>query len=178
MLPMFSATIAFAGLVLLPALAQAHTTADPDEGTAGAYLRTAFRVTHGCKGSATTAVTISMPADVVMAKPMPKPGWAIEIKTRPLETPADTGHGFKIRDGVTEVTWRGGRLENAQFDEFVVMLRLPDQPGETIYFPVVQACEKGENNWTGIPAAGQSWHDLREPAPFVKIRNAGSGHGH
>jgi uncharacterized protein YcnI len=175
-------TVAFAGLTLLPVLAHAHTTAVPDEAMAGAYQRTAFLITHGCKGSPTTAVTIRMPDGVILAKPMPKPGWTLEMKTRPLETPVDSGHGFKVRDAVTEVTWRGGRLENAQFDEFVVMLRLPDLPegktGETIYFPTVQACEKGENNWSGIPAAGQTWHDLPEPAPFVKIRKGAGGHAH
>jgi uncharacterized protein YcnI len=175
-------TVAFAGLALLPALARAHTVADPDQGAAGAYLRTAFRITHGCKGSPTTAVTIRLPDGVVLAKPMPKPGWTVELKTQPLKTPVDSGHGFKVREAVTEVTWRGGRLENAQFDEFVVMLRLPDLPegktSETIYFPTVQACEKGENNWTGIPAAGQAWHDLHEPAPFVRINKGAGGHAH
>jgi len=173
--------VAFAGLALIPALARAHVVADPDEGAAAGYLRTAFRVTHGCKGSPTTAVTIRLPEGVVSAKPMPKPGWTIEIKTRPLDPPVDSGHGFKIREATSEVTWRGGDLDNAQFDEFVLMLRLPDLPlgkaGETIYFPTVQVCEKGENAWTGIPAAGQKWHDLAEPAPFVKIK-VGGGHAH
>jgi uncharacterized protein YcnI len=183
MLSILKATaVAFAGLTLAPCLVHAHTTADPDEGMAGGYQRTAFRITHGCKGSPTTAVTVGMPAGVVLAKPMPKAGWTIEIKTRPLETPVDSGHGFKVREAVTEVTWRGGRLENAQFDEFVVMLRLPDLPdgktAETVYFPTIQACEKGENNWTGIPAAGQNWHDLPEPAPFVKIKKGAGGHAH
>jgi uncharacterized protein YcnI len=169
--------VAFAGISLVPAPARAHTVADPDEGAAGAYFRTAFRVTHGCKGSPTTAVTIRSPEGVVSAKPMPKAGWTIEIKTRPLDPPVDSGHGFKFREAASEVTWRGGRLDNAQFDEFVLMLRLPDKAGETLYFPTVQSCEKGENPWTGIPAAGQKWHDLPEPAPFVKLKKAG-GHAH
>ena len=183
MLSILRATaVAFAGRALAPAPVRAQTTADPDAGTAGGYQRTAFRITHGCKGSPTTAVTIRMPDSVILAKPMPKPGWTVEIKTRPLETPVDSGHGFKVREAVTEVTWRGGRLENAQFDEFVVMLRLPDLPegeaGETIYFPTVQACEKGENNWTGIPAPGRNWHDLPEPAPFVKSKKGAGAQAH
>ena len=170
-------TVAFAGLALMPALAHAHSTADPSEGTAGGYLRTAFRVTHGCKGSATTAVTIRIPEGVLSAKPMPKAGWTIETKTRPLDTPVDSGHGFKIREAVTEVTWTGGRLENAHFDEFVLSMRLPDKPGATLYFPMVQICEKGSNNWTGIPAAGQKWGDLPEPAPYITVKKA-VGHAH
>ena len=49
------------------------------------------------------------------------------------------------------MTWTGGRLENAHFDVFVLSMRLPDQPDATLYFPLVQVCEKGSNNWIGIP---------------------------
>lgn len=183
MLSILRATaVAFAGLALMPALAprfaHAHTVADPNEGTAGGYFRTAFRVTHGCKGSTTTAVTIRIPEGVLSAKPMPKPGWTIEIKTRPLDPPVDSGHGFKIREAVTEVTWTGGRLDNAHFDEFALSMRLPGKPGETLYFPVIQTCEKGSANWTGIPAAGQKWSDLPEPAPFVTLKKAAGDHAH
>lgn len=76
MLSILRATaVAFAGLALMPALARAHSTADPGEGTAGGYLRTAFRVTHGCKGSPTTAATIRIPEGVT-----------IEIETRRAES--------------------------------------------------------------------------------------------
>jgi len=179
MLSILRATaVAFAGLALVPTLARAHTVADPNEGPAGEYIRTAFRVTHGCKGSPTVALTIRMPEGVLSAKPMPKPGWTIEIKTRPLDTPVAGQHGFAIRNAVTEVTWSGGKLENTQFDEFVVMVGLPDRAGETLYFPTTQTCEKGQNNWTGVPAAGQSWHDLPEPAPFIKLKPGDAHHAH
>ncbi len=175
----FRATfVAMAGLILMPAIAHPHTVAEPNEGKAGAYQRTAFRVSHGCKGSPTIAVTIRVPDGVVSAKPMPKPGWILDVKMRPLDPPVDSGHGFNIREAAREITWRGGQLANAHFDEFILMLRLPDKAGETLYFPTIQACEKGENAWTGIPAAGQKWSDLREPAPFVTIRQGGDSHAH
>ena len=161
-----------AALMLLPGLVAAHTVAEPNEGIAGASLRTAFRVTHGCKGSPTLAVTIRMPEGVLSAKPMPKPGWKVEVKTRALDKPVASAHGFMIREAVTEVSWSGGRLENAEFDEFALLLGLPDRAGETLYFPTVQTCEKGANNWIGIPVAGQAWHDLPEPAPFIKLSPA------
>lgn len=163
--------------VLAP-LAAAHTVADPDAGPAGGSLRTSFRVTHGCKGSPTVALAIRMPAGVISAKPMPKPGWTVEVKTEPLEKPVAGLHGVTIRQAVTEVSWRGGRLENAQFDEFTVLVGLPDRPGETLYFPTVQTCEKGVNEWTGIPAGGQSWHDLPSPAPFVRLLGHDHSHQH
>ncbi len=169
---------ACAVLALVPALARAHVIADPNEGNAGEYLRTSFRITHGCKGSPTVAVTVRLPPGVVQAKPMPKPGWTIEIKTRPLDPPVDSGHGSRIRQGVAEVTWRGGRLDNAHFDEFILSVRLPNAPETTLYFPTIQQCEEGANNWTGIPAAGQKWSDLPEPAPFIILRKRGGGHAH
>ena len=162
--------VAFAGLALMPALARAHTVADPNEGSERSYFRTAFRVTHGCKGSPTTAVTIRIPEGVLSTRPMPKPGWTIEIRTRPLDPPVEGGHGTKIHEAMSEVTWHGGRLDNAHFDEFVLTMRLPNKPGETLYFPTVQTCEQGSHNWLGIPAAGQKWNDLPEPAPFVKLK--------
>ena len=155
--------------------AHAHVVAEPDEGAAGAYVRTAFRVTHGCKGSPTVAVTIRLPADVVQAKPMPKPGWTVDIKTRPLDEPVDSGHGFQIRQAVTEVTWRGGHLDNAHFDEFVLSLRLPQKTGAMLYFATLQTCETGTQDWSQIPAGGQAWHALPSPAPFIKVK---AGHAH
>jgi uncharacterized protein YcnI len=163
---------ALAGLALIPAFARAHTVADPNEGAPGAYQRVAFRITHGCKGSPTVAVAIRLPESVVSAKPMPKPGWSLAIKMRSLNPPIDGGHGTKIHEAPSEVTWRGGPLDNTHFDEFVLTLRLPDKPGETFYFPTIQTCETGEHAWTGLPAAGQKWSDLPEPAPFVKLGKA------
>ena len=173
----FVRAAAVAALVAFAAVsAHAHIVAEPDEGAAGAYVRTAFRVTHGCKGSPTTAVTIRLPADVVQAKPMPKPGWTVDIKIRALDQPVDSGHGFQIRHAVTEVTWRGGRLDNAHFDEFVLSLRLPNgKAGDTLWFPTLQVCESGTQDWSTIPAAGHNSHDVPAPAPFIKLK---AGHAH
>ncbi len=162
--------VALASLALMPAFARAHIVADPSESSAGGYLRAAFRIAHGCKGSATTAVTIRIPEGVLSTKPMPKPGWTIEIRTRPLDPPVEAGHGAKLHEAVSEVTWRGGQLDDAHFDEFVLAMRLPDRPGESLYFPTVQTCERGIHNWRGVPAAGQKWSDLPEPAPFVRLK--------
>ena len=40
------------------------------------------------------------------------------------------------------------------------------QPGQTIYLPVVQECEKGAHRWIEIPGQGS---DLPEPAPELKL---------
>jgi uncharacterized protein YcnI len=173
----FRAALVAASLALCTS-AQAHIVADPDEGPEGGYSRVAFRVPHGCKGSPTTAITIQLPHQMIQAKPMVKPGWTIEIKMRALPEPVDSGHGFKIREAVSEVTWKGGRLENAHFDEFVLSMKLPTgNTGDIVYFPTIQTCEVGKTEWKGIPTGEQKWHDLPEPAPYVRLKKAGQ-HAH
>jgi uncharacterized protein YcnI len=160
-------------MALSPTTAAAHMVVDPPEGPAGDTFKTAFRVTHGCQGTPTTAVTIRIPEGVLGAKPQAKPGWTIDIKTRPVDPPVDLGHGFMIRQTASEITWRGGSLPNAHFDEFALTMRTPKKPGTTLYFPTIQTCERGSYEWIEIPPAdhkpGEHYHP-QAPAPAVKLR--------
>jgi uncharacterized protein YcnI len=161
---------AAAALLAAAAAAGAHVVADPDRGPAGTYFRTALRVSHGCGGSPTIAVRVKIPDGVVAVKPQAKPGWQVTVTTRKLAQPAPNGHGGTLTETVDEIAWRGGPLPNSEFDEFGLAMKLPDRPaGTVLWFPTVQECEKGVHRWIGIPAAGQRWHDLGEPAPFVRL---------
>ena len=66
----------------------------------------------------------------------------------------------------------GRRLPADQFDQFGVMMKLPATSG-ALYFPTEQKCEAGETRWVNIPAPGQGWHDVANPAP-VLILNGGA----
>ena len=99
-----------------------------------------------------------------------KPGWQVEVVRARLAQPIDDGHGGKITEGVAEVSWSGGRLADDHFDEFGIVLRAPDRPGATLYFPVVQECEQGAHRWIEIPEAGKSAMDLAEPAPAIRLQ--------
>jgi uncharacterized protein YcnI len=150
--------------------ASAHVVAAPNEGAAGSYFRTALRITHGCAGAATVAVTVKLPPGIVTAKPQAKPGWAVAMTRRPLDRPADNGHGKPVAEVIDEITWRGGRLADSEFDEFGLVLKLPPGPaGTTLYLPVVQECEGGAQRWTEIPTGKQRWGDLASPAPFIRL---------
>ena len=143
------------GLVLAavagPALA--HVSASPREAVAGAYQVVRFGVGHGCPGAAATvALRLEMPAGLGAARPQPKPGWALEI-----ETAGDT---------VQAVVWRG-RLPADQFDEFVVLMRLPEQPG-TIFIPAIQTCDQGESRWTQT-APPETTPRPTHPAPSLRL---------
>jgi uncharacterized protein YcnI len=158
-----------APLALAAAPVAAHVVADPNEGPAGGYFRTALRITHGCGDSATIAVRVKIPDGVVSAKPQAKPGWTIEIVRRSLDKPVAAGHGQHVSAVVDEIVWRGGRLPADQFDEFGLALKLPEGAGRTLYFRTVQECEAGALRWTAIPKSGEKWGDLETPAPFVRL---------
>ncbi len=165
-------------LCLIPGAAFAHVTANPDKGVAGGYFETGFRISHGCEGSDTVAVSIKLPKGMLTAKPQFKPGWTVEVKKSKLDKPMPAGHGKMANEQVDEIIWRGGSLPDAQYDTFGILMKLPDRAGETLYFPVTQTCAKGELRWSEIPAAGQAWHDVKSPAPFVTLEAAPAKHHH
>lgn len=162
---------ALALTISLPAMA--HVTADPALAEPGSYFRTALRVPHGCGSSATTAIQVGIPDGVVSVRPQAKAGWQVAIETRKLAHPVDIGHGRKTDTLVSAVRWSGGKLPNEQFDEFGLVMKLPDQPGAQLWLPVVQTCESGEIRWEQVPAAGQSAHDLPNPAALIRVADAG-----
>lgn len=145
--------------------AAAHVVLSPAQAEPGAYYAGTFRVSHGCAGSPTIAVTVTVPPGIVTAKPQPKPGWTLEISREPLASPVTGEGGRLIRERVKSITWRG-RLPDDEFDEFGLMAKLP-QDDARLYFPTVQTCETGENRWVEIPTDGQA--RPRQPAPALDL---------
>jgi periplasmic copper chaperone A len=162
-------------LVALAVPAAAHVTANPNAGPSGGYWKTDFRVPHGCDGSATTAVRVSIPEGVVNVKPQVVAGWEIETVIGEIE-PYDN-HGQTITEGVTEVIWRGGPLDDAHMQEFGLSVKLPEgEEGDVLWFPTIQECEDGETAWINVPDDLAAWGDTDDPAPYVTL-TAGYGHG-
>jgi uncharacterized protein YcnI len=160
----------------LPAAAGAHIVLEQQTAPAGSYYKATFRVGHGCEGSPTTALTVRLPEPMASVKPMVKPGWTIALRTEKLAQPLWL-HGKPVTDEVVEVMWTGGSLSDAHYDEFVLMLKLPDAPGRR-WFKVRQVCEQGENAWSQIPAEGQRMHDVSKPAAVLDILPAGAAPHH
>jgi uncharacterized protein YcnI len=162
-------------LVLLGAVvstaALAHVTLETRQAPSGATFKAVLRVPHGCEGAATTALRVKIPEGVVAVKPMPKPGWTIEMKKGKYAKTHEASEGAKVSEGVLELAWAGGKLLDGYYDEFVFrMFIAPDlEAGKPVYFPVVQECEKGVTRWIEIPAAGKSIDDYREPAAELMI---------
>jgi periplasmic copper chaperone A len=145
----------------------AHVTLEQGQATVGAPYKAVFRVPHGCDGSATTAIRVRIPDGVIDVKPMPKPGWTLNI-VKGKYTKTYSLYRAQVSEGVTEVDWSGGKLPDEYYDEFIFQSFVTGdlQPGQKLYFPVVQECEKGVHRWIEIPAAGENYP---EPAPGVML---------
>ena len=146
-----------AGVVCCFAAASAHVTLEKSQTPIGAPYKAVLRVPHGCEGSATTALRIRVPDGMIAVKPMPKPGWKVETVIGKYQKSYDYFHGAKLSEGVVEISFTGGNLPDAYYDEFVF----------TGF--IVGECEKGINRWIEIPADGKSSRDYPEPAPALKL---------
>ena len=161
-------SIAYAAAALAPT-AFAHTTLEQRQAAAGSYYKAVLQVGHGCKGSPTVALRVRIPEGVTSAKPQPKPGWKLAVKRTRLAKPVDAGHGRTIDEVVSEVAWTGGPLADTEFDEFRIMMKLPDRPGTTLHVPVVQECQEGVHRWIELPDGNTPATELKEPAPALLL---------
>jgi periplasmic copper chaperone A len=171
-----TATLVAPALCLFTTAALAHVELEGREARIDASYRAVFKVPHGCNGSPTVKLRVQIPAGVVEVTPTPKPGWQLDVVTAKFDKPISY-HGTAVAEGVKEIAWTG-KLRDGKHDEFVVSTYLTDalQAGRMLYFPVVQECETGVSRWIEIPPAGKSAHDLKEPAPGVKLLPKAEGH--
>lgn len=155
--------------------ALAHASLDLKSASAGP-IRAALRVPHGCEGSPTVAVKLTIPEGIIGVKPAPKPGWAVTTTKGPYARAYDHFHG-KVSEGVKEIVWRGGPLLDEHYDEFVFIGFVSDafKAGDGVAFPVTQECETGQLAWIETAAPGANPHDLKFPAPVLKIVGKGDG---
>ena len=161
-----------AGAHLCIGAAFAHVTLETAQAQVGSGYKAVLRVGHGCEGSPTTAIRIRIPEGIVAVKPMPKPGWKLDVVTGKYPKTYNLAHGVKMSEGVTEISWSGGNLPEAFYDEFVFTATIADdmKAGQAVYFPTVQQCEKGVHRWIEIPPAGaHGGAEAGEPAPALML---------
>ncbi|MDC7785666.1 YcnI family protein [Rhodoplanes sp. TEM] len=175
-------TSALAGVVLSVAAvapAAAHVTLERGEASSGAGYKAVLRVPHGCDGSTTLTVRVTVPEGIIAVKPMPKAGWTVSVTRGPYERGYTFMHGLTLKQGVREIVWTG-RLEDAFYDEFVfsgfVAEAVP--AGTVLAVPVVQECEQGTAAWTETAAPDQDPHALKFPAPLLRIVAPPEHHEH
>ena len=108
-----------ASAALFVSAASAHVTLEVKEARVGAPYKAVLSVPHGCEGTATTTIRVRIPEGMIAVKPMPKPGWKIDTVKGKYEKTYSYFHGAKLSEGVTEISFSGGNLPDAYYDEFV-----------------------------------------------------------
>ena len=161
--------------------AYAHVVLGEPAALANTYYRASLQVGHGCEGSPIKALRVTVPAGFHCAKPMPKAGWVLEIKSAKLAKPYES-HGKTITDDVTEITWKAASrdhwLPDAHYDEFVLRGALGSSAGP-LWFKVLQTCETGSIDWAQTPATGSSTKGLKTPAALLEVIESDAGvHAH
>lgn len=120
----------------------AHVTLESGQGLAGAHYKAVFRIAQACGDSPINAFVVAIPMGVSAARPMPKSGWQLDLWRDANGRP-------------TRIRWSGGTLPGWQYDEFVIVAHLPDQPG-TIFWKVSPICDHGRIDWDGEPATDEA----------------------
>ena len=153
-------------LVVAIAPSDAHVYFPTPDVPAGSSVVVDFRVPHGCEGSTTTTIEITIPDGIHSVKPKVKAGWLIETTRGPLAEVGQHPHSGEVTEGVKTITYSGGLIPDDQFDDFTVTFYTPPQVGRVLEFPVLQTCLVGETNWAN--PGGQE----PDPAPQLTLTGA------
>ncbi|MBX3093997.1 MAG: YcnI family protein [Cryobacterium sp.] len=160
-----AATAGLALAIATPLAAHAHVTVTPSGTGAGSYSVLTFAIPHGCDGSATTAIRITIPNGVESVTPTVNPNWDVAM--------------LREGDRVATVTYTAhDALPGELRDTFELSVRLPTgAAGDVLAFPVLQSCVEGSVDWAQVAAgAGEATPEL--PAPSITLTESTGGHGH
>lgn len=156
--PVLVALLAGGLLILSAAPASAHVTITPTTTAAGSTTLLRVEMPHGCVGSATTELAVRMPEGVSELSATDSERWSVEI----------------AGDSVTFST--DSPLPDGLRDQVGFSVRLPDEAGGELVFPVVQRCQKGEAAWTEVAEDETDREALDWPAPVLTVTaSTGSG---
>ncbi|WP_109508699.1 YcnI family protein [Nocardioides speluncae] len=159
--------------------ANAHVTITPSETAAGAYTVLTVSVPHGCDGSPTTKVAIQIPEPILSVTPTRNSFWTESIQMKKLATPVQDAHGNEVTERVATVTYTAkSPLPDGVRDTFELSLQLPETAGETLAFPTIQTCTKGQTGWTEVAADGGNAEELEHPAPVFVVTEADADDAH
>ncbi|MWV51044.1 DUF1775 domain-containing protein [Rathayibacter sp. VKM Ac-2803] len=161
-----------------PAAANAHVTAAASSTAAGSYTVVTFSLAHGCDGSPTTGLTITMPDGVDSVSPTVNPNWDVVKNEVAIADPVTDSHGNTATERVSDVVYTARTpLADGYRDTVSLQLQIPeDAAGQTLEFPVLQTCETGSTAWDQPTVEGEDEPELPAPAVVVTAAEEGAGH--
>ena len=153
--PLAALLTALLAFVLGAGSAAAHVGVQPAEPRPATSETFTVRVPTE-RDVATTSVRVVFPGGLTVSRFQPKAGWQREIE----------------RDGsgrITAATWSGGRIEPAEYDDFVFIARTPNEAGP-LSFKAYQTYASGETvEWVNPGEPG--------PAPVVNVKPVAAAAG-
>jgi uncharacterized protein len=158
-----------AAALVIPAVASAHVTLQPNTAAAGGFTRLDVRVPNERDDASTIKVEVQFPDGFQSASYEPVPGWSAKVTTGKLATPIQTDDG-EVTEGVKQITWTADGEQDAippgAFQDFGLSLRIPDKAGEKLEFKALQTYSGGEVvRWIGAEGSDN-------PAPIVTVTEA------
>ena len=164
--------------MLVAGAASAHVTVTPSTTASGAYSVLTFSNGHGCDGSPTTRISISIPDGIFAVTPTRHADYTIEKVMEALDEPVDDGHGGEYTErGAAVVYTATTPLPDGYRDAFELQLKLPEgEAGDQLAFPTIQTCETGATAWIDESVEGEPEPDAPAPA-FTLTAAADDGHG-
>jgi uncharacterized protein YcnI len=158
--------------LLLSSTALAHVGISNGPGIADSSQVLTFGVGHGCAGSDTVAIEISIPEEVTVTRGLVGPdGFG-----QPVITKNDA-------EAVTKVSWSKTDAEagDDNYYQFGIRIKVPNTPFKTLLFPAKQTCRTADGeeivadwNLSAEDAAAGGEHALEAPSlTIMPPRKAG-----
>ncbi len=148
--------------------AHAHVVFDSQTAKAGEFHVAGLRIFHGCDGSPTNTVRLSIPDGVTRVRPRELEGWTVAVEMKTLETPIML-HGFEVTETVDAVVWSGGSIQDFAYQEFETHMMMPDAAGDALSFAVTQLCDEGRLDWDEKALNEEDFRTMESPAPFITL---------
>jgi uncharacterized protein YcnI len=155
----------------------AHVVITSPSAKAGGYAKLTIGIGHGCDGSPTKAITVTIPIEIIAAKPQIHWNWSSTTKLEKLERPY-TSHGTTISERVAVVTFVAKEpVADDRYDELGLSVRVAQDAKGDLVLPVKQECEKGTIEWKDGKEAKSEY-----PAPKLRVQRnrteQGNAHSH
>ena len=176
-----AAVPATAVLVLLPTVAYAHVTVNPDTTAAESYASLTFRVPTESDSASTEQVVVDLPTDTPFLSVTPRslPGWDVEVEVQTLDEPFEV-EGATVDEAPARVTWtaeKGNEVPPHEYQEFAVRVGSLPAEGTDVVLAAQQTYTDGTVvDWDDLPSDDGT--EPEAPAPVFTTTAADSEDGH
>jgi uncharacterized protein YcnI len=176
-----AAAPATAVLVLLPTVAHAHVTVNPDTTAAESYASLTFRVPTESETASTEKLVVDLPTDTPFLSVTPRtlPGWDVEVEVEKLDEPFEV-EGATVSEAPSRVTWtaeKGNEVPPHEYQEFAVRIGALPEEGTEIVLPAHQTYTDGNVvDWDELVT--EDGKEPAAPAPVFTTTAAEAESGH